>query len=477
MRARVTWLEDGEGRLLYEEALRVLERRGMKFGPCRALDQLAAAGAQVDRQAGVARLSGELVERALAACPRDVLLAGATPEDDCALDGSPHFVPSGTATHTVDFETGAYRASTVEDLRRSTIVCDALEPVDIMWATVTGTDVPEEQRTLNDLVTMLRHTGKHVQHEITREAEVAPLLRIAEVLAGDLGQFRHRPRLSIVCCTSSPLHVDGAFLDACIAAASAGVPVLIYPMPIAGANAPLTVAGAIVMNVAEFLGAATAFQVAQPGTPLIMGAGASLLDMRSATFSFGALEAGQMAAACVEIAHHELGVPVLAPGLATDAHYAGIQAGYEKALKGLVVASAGADLITGGIGLLNGANTMSLPQMIIDAEIAEMIRRLLREVEISPTTAMSEAIERLGFDGNYLGEKETRRRLRAGEQFLPTIAQRLSFEQWRAKGSDEYREAVARVRQIIAEAAHREPLLTDAQERELTAIVASLAAS
>ena len=191
-------------------------------------------------------------------------------------------------------------------------------------------------------------------------------------MCGGLDAFRRRPRFSVVCCTSSPLAIDGAFLDVNIELARYGVPILIYPMPIAGGTAPITVAGTVVMNVAEFLGTNTAIQLEAPGTPVMLGAGASLLDMKAGTFSFGALETGLMVAACAEVAH-ELGVPVLCPGLGTDAKYGGIQAGYEKALKGLVAVSAGADLVTGGIGLLSGANLMSLPQIVIDAEIAEMI--------------------------------------------------------------------------------------------------------
>ena len=130
------------------------------------------------------------------------------------------------------------------------------------------------------------------------------------------------------------------------------------------------------MNVAEFLGCATAIQLAAPGAPLIMGAGTSLLDMKAGTFCFGAPETALMCAACVEV-----GAPSRragpGAGLATDAMYGGIQAGYEKALKGLAVAQSGADLITGGIGLLHGAGLFSLPQVVIDAEIAAMIRRLL----------------------------------------------------------------------------------------------------
>ncbi len=110
-------------------------------------------------------------------------------------------------------------------------------------------------------------------------------------------------------------------------------------------------------------------------------------------------------------------MPVLAPGLATDALYGGIQAGYEKALKGLVVAQSGADLITGGIGLLHGAGVFSLPQVVIDAEIAAMILRLLDGAEVSAATVMN-AVDGAGRLRRRLPrQKETTRRLRAGEVF------------------------------------------------------------
>jgi trimethylamine--corrinoid protein Co-methyltransferase len=220
----------------------------------------------------------------------------------------------------------------------------------------------------------------------------------------------------------------------------------------------VTVAGAVTMNVAEFLGVAAIIELLAPETPLIMGAGTSLLDMRATTFSFGALETALMCVAGVEVAH-ELGVPVLAPGLASDAKYGGIQAGYEKALKGLTVASAGADLITGGIGLLAGAGIMSLPQIVIDAEIAAMIGRLLGETEISSQTMMTDAIARVGFRGEYLKEKETARRMHCGDQFLPEIATRLSLEAWQAVGKDELGVASERVREILAAADERGPVL------------------
>ncbi|MEE4274385.1 MAG: trimethylamine methyltransferase family protein [Thermoleophilia bacterium] len=476
MRAHTTWLSQAEKELIVDEACGLLERQGMRFGACAALDLLEAEGAVVDRGAGTARLPRALVERALAPCPRTVVLGGATPDDDCVLDGTDvHFLPSGSPTHVLDHETGAYRASTVDDLRRATALCDAMPAVDIMWPAVTATEVPDHQRSLVDLVTVLSATTKHTQHDVLHPRDVPPMLELLAVLGQGDEELRERPRLSLVCCTSSPLKVGGPLLDATIAMARHHVPVLVYPMPIAGATAPVTVAGTVTLNIAEFLGVAAAIALAAPGVPLMMGAGASLLDMRAGTFSFGALETALMVAAIAEVSHH-LGFPVLCPGLATDAKAHGIQAGYEKALKGLFVAEAGADLITGGIGLLGGAGILSLPQIVIDAEIAAMIKRMLGEVEVSAETAATASVERAGYDGHFLGDRETKRRLRAGEIFMPTISTRLSQEMWVAQGRDEYDVANEKVREILAAAETRGPLLDDSRRAALDAIIAGLPA-
>ncbi len=474
MRPRVTFTTEAERSLIVEQALHVLETTGMRFGRAKALDALAEAGARVDREAGVARLPAGLVERTIARLPRRVLLAGATPEHDCLLEpGAVHFVPSGSPTVTLDFETGEYRASTLEDVRRSTVVVDAMPPVDILWALVSATDAAAGPP-FAEIRTMLAWSGKHIQDDCSALWQVEPLLAMFELLSGSLAAFRERPRFSFCCCTTSPLSVDAELLDASIAVARYGAPILVYPMPIAGATAPLTVAGTAAMNVAEFLGAATAIELAAPGARLIMGAGTSLLDMKATTFSFGAVEAALMCATCVEVAHH-LGVPALAPGLASDAKYGGIQAGYEKALKGLVVAQAGADLMTGGIGLLSGAGIMSLPQIVIDAEIATMILRLLDGAEVSSGTVMGDVIERLAFKGDYLKEKDTVRRLRAGEVFLPEISTRLSLDAWKAAGRDEAAAAQARVRELLAAADARGPVLPPETITALDAIAAEAA--
>jgi trimethylamine--corrinoid protein Co-methyltransferase len=120
-----------------------------------------------------------------------------------------------------------------------------------------------------------------------------------------------------------------------------------------------------------------------------------------------------------------------------------------------------------GLGTLESANLASLPQIVIDDEIMQMILRLLSGVEITPETIMAADIERLGFTGAFLKEKETRRRLRAGEQLMPLIADRSSYDHWQAVGKDELAVACERVEEILAAAEERGPLLSEAQLREL----------
>ena len=140
-----------------------------------------------------------------------------------------------------------------------------------------------------------------------------------------------------------------------------------------------------------------------------MGVSGSTMDMRSAGVSYASPECALMNVACVELAHH-LGVPAAVPGLATDAKYAGLQAGYEKALKGLVTAGVGADVLSGGVGMIDSVNTLFLPQIVLDAEIVGMIRRVLGDVDTRRDEMMVDMIERVGIGGDFLKEKETARR-------------------------------------------------------------------
>jgi len=469
MRAQTTWLSDGEVNLITEQAVELLSTVGMRMKGSRVLPLLAERGARVEETTGVVHLPRELVQWALSQCPRTFTMAGATPAEDVVLGEGrgPHFCPSGCVAKTLDFRTGERRPSTLEDVRLVTGLLDELAELDLMWTQVSATDIADERRELAEYFVTISETSKHVTF-VDCPSKVEPVVRLFEVLSGDLERFRERPRISTVVTAASPLQVEGPVLDTHVALAARGAPVEVYTMSIAGATSPVTLAGTVTQGVAEFLGIATALQVAAPGSRVVFCFGSGVLDMLQTTFSLGAVESALMAAAATEVGHH-LGVPVLCPGLSTDAKYAGIQAGYEKALKTLAVCSAGPDIVTGW-GLIDSHNTMSLPQSVIDNEIAAMVRRLLGNVEISEATVAAATVEKVGPGGDFLAQKETARRIRSGEHYMPTIATRLSYEKWVEEGASEIKTASALVEKLLAKHAAKEPYLADDQLREMASI-------
>jgi trimethylamine--corrinoid protein Co-methyltransferase len=469
MRAHTTWLTNDEKRLIVEQALWILETVGFRAAGSSVLPLLADAGATVDRASGLVKFPADLVRAALDRCPRSFLMAGASPAHDVLLrEGAPtQFAPSGCAAKTIDYATGKHRASTLEDVRLSTAINDALPELGVMWTMVTATDVPVERRELLEYYTILRETDKHITF-VDCPSQVEAVRRIFEVLAGDLDRFRERPRVSTLVTAASPLQIDGRVLDVHVAMAGCGAPVKVYSMTTAGATSPITIAGTVTQGVAEFLAIATILQTAVPGAKVIFCFGSGILDMRETTFAIGALENSMMSVAGTEVGHF-LGVPTMNPAMSTDARYSGIQAGYEKALKALTVLGANPDLVSGW-GLIDSANTLYLPQLIIDNEIASMVRRLLDDVEISPATIMPEAFARVGVGGDFLREKETARRTRAGEHFLPQVAGRFSYERWEEDRRTEDDAARAVIERIMAARADRRPGLSDGQLAELAAI-------
>lgn len=458
MTANTSRLSDAEKSLIADQAIDLLATVGMRFAGSRALPLLAARGAEVDEASGIARLPRELVEWAIAQCPRSILMAGLTEADDVVLgEREPfHFCPSGCVAKALDHRTGIRRASTLQDVRESTALLDELSELDLMWTQVSASDVPLEERELTEYFTLLTETSKHVTF-VDCPHEVDAVLSICEVLSGDLERFRQRPRISTVVTAASPLQVDGSALDIHIALASHGVPIEVYSMTIAGATSPVTLAGTVAQGLAEFLGIATALQVAAPGARLVFCFGSGVLDMLRTTFSMGCVESALMSVMATEVGHY-LGVPTLNPGLSTDAKHAGIQNGYEKALKTATVCGAGPDIVSGW-GLIDSHNTMYLPQSVIDNEIAAMVRRLVAPVEVSPATLAGDSIATAGPGGSFLGQKDTARRIRAGEHYLPSVSNRLSYDKWVEEGTTELDTACETVDSILSARATSEPYL------------------
>jgi trimethylamine--corrinoid protein Co-methyltransferase len=449
MNPEVRILSDEEVHLLHARALDMLEKVGIKYESRRCLELLEAEGQRVDFDRGVAWIRPDLVERCLKTVPRVITLAGRDPKHDMVLDGSRLRITSnGQGTFTQDHRTGERRQGCVADLRASTKVAQNLDVVDFVWPMVLPFDVPGESRVLHEMYHSFAMTTKHVQHEIQLPEHVPFALEMLEAIAGGKEALRRRPPFSVVACTVSPLQHEPKMAELCVELARAGIPIVVWPMPLTGATAPVTVAGTCLMSVIEFLSGLVLFQVAAPGCPIIYPLGPEILDMKSGMASCGAPEIPLFNLVLGQMAKFYR-VPALGVGLNSDAKLPGIQAAYESMQTGLAAALSGADLLV-GIGVLDDNNTLSLTQMIIESEIARMVKRIRGGVVVSDQTLMTHLIEKAGPGSHFLGFKETLEGLKTGQVFFPKLSYRNTYDKYFAEGHNEIEEAKAEVERLLA---------------------------
>jgi trimethylamine--corrinoid protein Co-methyltransferase len=442
-------LSDDEIRLLHTRALDVLAKVGIRYESPRCLKILEAAGQKVDHDSGIAWLQPDLVERCIKTTPRVITLGARDPKYDFQTDGKVfRIATNGQATFTQDHRTGARRQGTVQDLRESTKVGHYLEVIDFIWPMVVPSDVPGNSRALHEMYHSFAMTTKHIQHELQLPEHVPFALEMLEVLCGSRAELKRRPPFSVVACTVSPLQHEPKMADLCVDLAEAGIPIVIWPMPLTGATAPVTVAGTCLMSLVEFLSGVVLYQTAAPGCPLIYPLGPEILDMKSGMASCASPEVALFNLALGQMAKF-YDVPALGVGLNCDAKIPGIQAAYESMETGLTAALSGADMLQ-GIGVLDDNNTLSLNQMIIDAEISRMIKRIREGVEVSDRTLMSHLIEQAGPGQHFLGFRETLDGLKRGEVFFPSFGYRNTYDKYFEDGNDEMARARAEVERLLA---------------------------
>lgn len=441
-RRRLELLSAADVEQIHEATLDVLEHVGVRFHSQRALDVLAEHGAAVDRASTVARIPAALVDRALATLPRSFTLGGRTSAYDLPLDGRHVYLSTDGCGVSVREPDGHVRPSTKADVARSARLAQALPNVSSTSAVVAALDCPPQSRVLHELDACLRHSDKHtIVVSLKEEREARALIEMAATVAGGREELRRRPPCTAIICTVSPLHQERYGMDLALTLAAAGIPVSFYPMPILGATAPVTLAGAAVVGNAEMLSAAVVVQLAHPGAPVIHGGGPTTMNMSSGAYASNAPEALLLRAAQGQMAGF-YGVPAWFGAGATTAKEPGVQSGYENTLAMLMAYLCGAD-VTFGTGLLDGSRILCLENMVVDDELFAMVTRLLGGIAVDDETLAVELIKEVGFRGEYLSRGHTRRHVR--ELWTARLGETRSWQAWRDAGSPT---TVARAREL-----------------------------
>jgi trimethylamine--corrinoid protein Co-methyltransferase len=459
---QLTVLTEKDVEAIHQATLDILAGVGIVLTQPEAREVLVGAGAEV--QDDRVFLPSDLVERAMAQCPHQVTVRGRAGQKVALGDGSLHWHNLGGACNVYDADTGQRRPAQMQDVRDSARLLDALDSVTTITPFFTPQDVAGPLMSLAMYRHTLPHTVKPVQGPgVQTEAEVRYVAQMAAVI-GPPSQV-----LTLGISPISPLTFPDDVAEAMMAAARLGIPLGPLPCPIAGATAPMSLAGALAQQNAEVLASVVLAQSVQPGLPLVYCGRLAMMEPRTGVSVWGGVEVGLASAATVQIGHHYR-LPVNVYGMSTNAHTLDVQNGHERALNALVPALAGADELS-GIGEMEAGVMGSYAQMVCDDEIAATVHRLRRGFTVDEDALGVKVIATvMGSSRNYLEQLHTVRYLRAGEVLVTHLAERRSWEEWRRTGREGVTErAQAKAERLLVE--HQVPPLTEEQESTLDAIM------
>ena len=456
-------LNDSEVETIHQATLRILAETGVIMKHPLGLEILSGEGAQVrgDRLL----IPADLVERMLRRCPAQVTVRGRGGASKVLGDGSLHWHNLGGARDIYDHRSGTRRAATLQDVRDSTRLLDALDGITTITPFFTPRDVPGPLMSLSMYRYSLPHTVKPLQGPGVQTAtEVELAVRMAEVI-GPAKEY-----ISLSVSPVSPLILPDDAVGAILAIAKAGVPFGPLPCPTGGTTAPLSIAGAVAQQNAEVLACIVLAQAVQPGLPVVYCGRLAMMEPRTGISVWGGVELGLASAGTVQMAHR-YGLPVNVYGFSTNSHILDIQNGFERSMNAIIPALAGADELS-GVGEMEAGVMGSYAQMVCDSEIAASVRRLRRGFVVDDDAVAVEVIA-AAMDGmrNFLAQRHTSRYLRSGELLMTHLAERRSWETWDREGRENMAErAQSEAEKILAE--HQVEPLSPAQEGELEAIMA-----
>jgi trimethylamine--corrinoid protein Co-methyltransferase len=268
--------------------------------------------------------------------------------------------------------------------------------------------------------------------------------------------------------TNSPLRIDAPMGDGLMIMAEANQPVSISAFTMAGAMAPITLAGALAQQNAEILAAVVLSQLVRPGAPLIYGAFTTNVHMRSGAIAFGNPEFAQATMASGQLARRyamPYKVAVTTGSKAVDA-----QAGYETQFTLWAAVAAGGHIVAHAAGFLESGLTTSYEKLVVDAEMLQMFAAMMKPIQFDEQSFALQTIAEVGPGGHFFDTPHTMERYETAF-YEPLLSDWDNFENWVDRGSMEAdRRANGIWKRLLAE--YHEPALDPAIAEELDAYVA-----
>ncbi len=428
---KLSWFCESQIEEIHSATIDVLERVGVRVDHDQALRLLKDAGCIVKDR--VARIPGWLVDEAIKLAPSKVNIYSREGEPAMSLEKNCTYYGTGSdLPFHLDLETGERRGSVKQDIINAAAIMENLPNFDFVMSYAIPGDVEAARGCLHQFAALTLHTAKPVIFTALSEEHTRTIIEMAAAAAGSYDNLRAKPYIIIYDEPISPLvHTyDGiAKMFACI---EHGIPVIYTPGVVAGGTCPVTKAGTIVQMNAESLSGLVIAQLKQKGAAVIIGGGATPMDMKTTATLYGSPEAAMNYAAMTELAQYYR-LPNFTEAGCCNAPVPDAQAGMEAAIGLLLNQLCGANLVH-DVGYLDCGKTGSLPFLVMCDDFISAVRYIGAGTPINSDTIGVDTIVEVGPAGHYLGEDHTMKHFR-NEIWMPAVFNRMMYEVWEQLGS------------------------------------------
>jgi trimethylamine---corrinoid protein Co-methyltransferase len=453
---------------IHLSSLRVLEEIGMDVLNDEARAMLVAAGAKADGER--IRIGADSVMAAMATVPSEFTFHGTAPHRDLRIGGNwMAFGSVASAPNTHDRDGGRRSGNRVDYqnfLRLGHMLNSVhffagypVEPIDI-HASVRHLHASHDALTLSDKPIHVYSLGEE------RNRDVIEMVRIARGITNE--QLEQEPSLFTIINTSSPLRLDLPMATGIIEMARRNQIVCITPFTLAGAMAPVTVAGAVVQQNAEALLGLTLAQLVRPGAPVIYGGFTSNVDMQSGAPAFGTPEFMKAAMLGGQLARR-YSVPYRSSNVCAS-NTLDAQSAYESVFSLWGALMGGVNLLMHGAGWMEGGLHASFEKMVMDADLLGMLESFMEPPVVNDDEIGIDAMLDVGPGGHYFGTPHTQARYRTAFH-KPMLSDWRNWESWVEAGSPTAYDKANRLYKDLL-AAYEPPALPDDRRAELDAFVA-----
>lgn len=447
---------------IHRGTLDVLEVTGVRFESERALKLFEQNDCRVDHDEHRVHFPPGLVEECLRRCPSSFRLRAWNPDNDVNIGGNTLYCAAFPGMRMVDLETWEQRMPTIQDNHDAVKVLDALENVHLSpsytpYCELEG--VPPAMLLPVSCWSRMKYFTKPSRIGSAMESHIWEI-QMAQALDVDVFAAME---------AAPPLTWYGDAIDCAWACAENGYPVEVGCGCVMGGTGPATIAGAMVTGNAELMSGIVMVQLLRPGTGILANSFVFAQNMRTGAPVFGGIEVALFLTVFNQMWRGKYNIPTMHGGCGPgDSHYIDFQLGYEKGIASVLAAVSGASVINvpGGI---HGELTYHPVQSVLDNDVMGMIGRFLEGVQVTDETLAIDVINEVGpIPGFFLTTAHTREWWRK-EQFLPQVADRLTYPEWLKQGKKSALDyAKERVEDILA--AYEPPLPAD-KEAELDRIL------